>query len=83
MGPREYLCHLSVDDYWNLLKRAQLLRVFSQFRWHLLQDKRAPKEVKQLVQHHLHQESQYEVTQQELWHPPALCFVEWLFQVTQ
>jgi hypothetical protein len=67
MGPRETLRRLSVDEYWSLLKCAQLLRVFSQFCWRLLRDKRA-KEVQQLVQHDLHEELQYKVTQQELRH---------------
>jgi hypothetical protein len=32
VGPCETLCPLPVDEYWNILKRSQLLSVFSKFR---------------------------------------------------
>jgi hypothetical protein len=56
-----------VDDYWKILKQAQVLRVFSQFRWRSMRDSRA-KEVRQLAHHDLHTDPNYAVTPQELRH---------------
>ena len=67
VGPMEQLHPLPVDEYWSVLKRAQLLRVFSQFRWRSMQDQRA-KEVRQLVVDGIQADPRYEVTAKELQH---------------
>jgi hypothetical protein len=60
LGPIEPLRRLSVNEYWALLKRLQLLQVFAHYRWRSMQNKRA-KEVRQLVEHDLHVESRYDL----------------------
>jgi hypothetical protein len=60
-GPKETLRRLSVDSYCeSVIKRSQLLRVFSHFRFRSRRDARAT-EVGQLVNHNLHLNSSYEV----------------------
>jgi hypothetical protein len=67
MGPLESKRSLSVDAYWSILKRSQLLDVFSQFRWRSMRNARA-KEVRQLVHHDLHRNESYAVSSKELRH---------------
>jgi hypothetical protein len=54
-----------VDDYWKILKQAQVLRVFSNFRWRAMRSQRA-KKVRQLVEVDLQDNPRYDVTEKEM-----------------
>jgi hypothetical protein len=54
-----------VDDYWKILQRAQVLCVFSHFRWRTMRSQRA-KEVRELVDVDLQDDPRYDVTEKEM-----------------
>lgn len=62
--PIESLRPLLVHDYWDIVKRSQLLSVFSRFQWNLMRNARA-KEVRQLLQHDLQLAPRFKVTAKE------------------
>jgi hypothetical protein len=62
--PIKSLSPLLVDDYWDIVKRSQLLSVFSRFQWNLMRNARA-KEVRQLLQHDLQLAPRFKVTAKE------------------